>query len=445
MLNLNILKKEDLLKKYFPIFFTIVCTLMFFGQFFINLAYFLIFFLSIFFLNFKKLKLEIFDFLLVIFFFYICLSFIKHNNLTYLSSSILFIKFIFIFILFKQFENYLDQGHIIKSYFVILIPTIFLILDALLQRFTGYDVFKNPITMNRLSGPYGEELILGFLILYLCSVSTIFLYYICSKNFLLKVISLILISLLIISIFISGERINFLTALTLFLLYSIISKKFDITFCVLISLSVCIYLAPKIDLADRYNVLFEKISFKKKNINSEDFKKKLFKNDLKKSSKYIKSENEIYFFNTVHGAHILTAYEIWKKNKYFGSGIKSFRDKCLNQKIKSLRSEWRCSTHPHNLHLEILSETGLIGYILFFTFFLFFIFKIFLLLIKKRKYLNTLEYNLLLFLTILVLITFFPFKSSGRFFSSFFGGIVWFNMFCCNMYYIKLKRINYKT
>jgi O-antigen ligase len=76
-----------------------------------------------------------------------------------------------------------------------------------------------------------------------------------------------------------------------------------------------------------------------------------------------------------------------------------------------------CSTHPHHLYLEILSESGILGFlILFFTFSNFFT-----LLVKKIKKLKSnkvyIKYKGLLYGNILILfIYFWPIKTSGRFF-----------------------------
>ena len=64
------------------------------------------------------------------------------------------------------------------------------------------------------------------------------------------------------------------------------------------------------------------------------------------------------------GAHYLTSIEIFKDSKLFGSGIKTFRNVCNNEKyadINSVNSNNRCSSHPHNIYFEILAETGLVG------------------------------------------------------------------------------------
>ena len=84
-----------------------------------------------------------------------------------------------------------------------------------------------------------------------------------------------------------------------------------------------------------------------------------------------KKENVSIFKNfqdTQWGAHYLTALEISKKNLILGSGLGTFRYICSDkayENIKSKFSEARCSTHPHNIYLEILSEAGILIFLLF--------------------------------------------------------------------------------
>ena len=60
--------------------------------------------------------------------------------------------------------------------------------------------------------------------------------------------------------------------------------------------------------------------------------------------------------------------KIFQNNPIFGSGVKSFRYQCSKFEVKSKSNDQRCSTHTHNLFLEIISETGIIGILIFITF-----------------------------------------------------------------------------
>ena len=57
---------------------------------------------------------------------------------------------------------------------------------------------------------------------------------------------------------------------------------------------------------------------------------------------------------------------IFKNNIFFGTAYKSFRNECGNERYNEDYSKLTdgleyigCSTHPHNIYLEILSEQGL--------------------------------------------------------------------------------------
>jgi hypothetical protein len=124
------------------------------------------------------------------------------------------------------------------------------------------------------------------------------------------------------------------------------------------------------------------------------------------------------FLDNQYGAHYLTAYSIFLDNPIIGTGIKSFRVKCKDyDKINSISANSRCTTHPHNLHLEILSEFGLIGYLLFILIILSFL---------KTFYLNIKNFEIIyVFAFSLVICIIFPFRPSGSFFSTISSMFFW--------------------
>ena len=66
-------------------------------------------------------------------------------------------------------------------------------------------------------------------------------------------------------------------------------------------------------------------------------------------------------------------------NKYIGGGIKNFRYYCHVRPNIEKNSKFVCNMHPHNYYLEILTETGLVGFFIdinyFYLNFIYYIFK----------------------------------------------------------------------
>ena len=77
---------------------------------------------------------------------------------------------------------------------------------------------------------------------------------------------------------------------------------------------------------------------------------------------------EYFVFSKVHTGYYIAAYKMFLDNKLLGVGVKNFRNFCDDEKYKS---KFSCSTHPHNTYLQILAETGAIGF-LFLVFILFY-------------------------------------------------------------------------
>ena len=102
-------------------------------------------------------------------------------------------------------------------------------------------------------------------------------------------------------------------------------------------------------------------------------------------------------------------------NKYIGGGIKNFRYYChVNPKSKN--TDFKCNMHPHNYFLEILTETGLIGFFLTLTIFSTVIYLTF---IKKYFLKSSLNNNKIIVPFIfLFLVEIFPLKSTGSFFTT---------------------------
>ena len=102
-------------------------------------------------------------------------------------------------------------------------------------------------------------------------------------------------------------------------------------------------------------------------------------------------------------------------NKYIGGGIKNFRYYCHHRPNIDKKSNFVCNMHPHNYYLEILTETGIVGFfiiiVMISTILISFIKKYFL---APQKDINIeiIPFMFLFFIEI------FPIKSTGSFFTT---------------------------
>lgn len=69
------------------------------------------------------------------------------------------------------------------------------------------------------------------------------------------------------------------------------------------------------------------------------------------------------FWNTTYGQLYMAVYRLWQEYPLFGIGVKQFREACPT--IMDKFNIVYCDIHPHNLYLEWLVSTGIIGFALF--------------------------------------------------------------------------------
>jgi O-antigen ligase len=139
-------------------------------------------------------------------------------------------------------------------------------------------------------------------------------------------------------------------------------------------------------------------------------------------SKYIK--------NSQYGAHRNVAIKIFKENLIFGVGVKNFRYESGKKKYENKDYKWtdlRQSTHPHQIHHEFLSETGIFGYLCFLIFILS---TIYLSLKNYLKFKNLYQLSAIIFIITSLL----PLLPSGSFLSTYTSGIFWINFAIMNAY-----------
>lgn len=271
---------------------------------------------------------------------------------------------------------------------------IFVSLDLILQLISGSDIFGNPKTPYKLSGPFGNEQIAGS---YLQRFG-IFLFFLIpsfvdfkNKNNLIIILSGFFI-LVFFSILIAGNRMPIILFLLMFFtlfLYEKKLRKFSLLFIVSSTVLFLIVLKYSPQIQD-YSQNFIRIASKILIFLSEVF---IQGKEPNITNSYIK---EFY-----------SGYAAWKENFLIGGGINSFYLNC-NKTLDF------CASHPHNYYLEILSELGIIGFIL-----LIIIFNYIFMTIGLKNYLSLdFNSNLIYPFALLFFAEVFPFKTSGSFFTT---------------------------
>ena len=84
-----------------------------------------------------------------------------------------------------------------------------------------------------------------------------------------------------------------------------------------------------------------------------------------------------FMLNSTYGSHYNTAINVFKNNIFFGVGIKNYRQESIKKIYTDQNKNFKfqiMGTHPHQIHFEILSETGIFGYLSFLAFIIYSLF-----------------------------------------------------------------------
>ena len=392
------------------------------GSLLLNVSILLIIFLSFFYLKidgtkifFKKHKYFIF-FILSVFVINIISSETKLYSLAKLSAYLRFLllPISYIFLISQLSDR--DLKKISKFHFVVII---FVILDSLIQLIFGKDIFGFEYfePYKRITGPFGDEMIVGFYLLNFGILAIAFLNYF---NLIKKKTNFILLLILSIFILLSGERSAFLSFFIFLFFTFFISKNKKLIFFTSVGILIAsIILVSNITfLSKKYPI--EKMIESRIFLNSENLTLSLDTNE-NLSSTSIEEKNINYRVPLYKWyGHFERSIEIIKKNTFFGSGFRNYRIICFEYQKKYFNSEniSKCSTHPHNFHLEILSDSGVIGYFLFITFSFYIVLKFF-----NSKFRDNLGITMIF---CLILSFIFPLKTTGSIFTTNYAFVFWY-------------------
>jgi hypothetical protein len=349
--------------------------------------------------NFYWLKNKYF-YLLILIWFSLIINFIfSKNQELALFRSFGFIKYIiYIFAI-----NYLLNKD--KNHQILFIFLSFLVLLTTFDIYFEYINKKNILGFQssdptRIASFLRKELKIAHFLLGICLISIGYYFDRFNKSYKLIILGYALLLLVLISIFLTGERANSIKSFICIFSFILLVKnnlKFKaILLIIVMILPILIYFSSE-RIKGRFDIYLPKKH------GNENFLKT--------------------FKESHHAAHYYTAFEIFKSYPFFGIGNKNFREECSNEKYNNksyTRINERCSTHPHQIYLELISEHGIIGSIIILFVIFYSVFKSFINFNKKQ---NPIQLGAILFVTS----TFIPLIPSGSFFTSFDATIFWFN------------------
>jgi O-antigen ligase len=484
---MNYIKKNNFVLYFFFIFPFLFVSGPFLPDLFICLVS--IFFLIFFSKNIKKFFYKSYYlYFLFLFYFYINFtSLIGYNSNYSLQSSIPYIRFILFSLIFSYLLikiNYLRRLVV----FSFLITYVLLLTDSFVQLTIGKNIIGYSLVGNRISSLFGDWLVMGSFVARTLPIvlGITFLEEIKYKN-ILQICILIVSGILIIM---SSERlafVYFIITLCTFIFFKINKKNiFAIILLIILIFSSIFYLRPAAydrlfvhtfnQLKSAEHVFFFSYRHQLHYITAlNQFKdSKIFGHGVKSfrlicdNPKYapidkIINDNKInspingYLFiiinhetDPVNGKSNDVKYLIIKNQKIqptsvddtdityklriYGELIKIYVSTGeFVEKNRPLVSMYEfangCNTHPHNVHLQFLAETGIVGYLFLIIAFFFIIYQLFLIIKKKFLFIYISKKEYCIFYCLLGLfLSLFPLFPSGNFFNNWLTAIFYFNV-----------------
>jgi len=435
-----------------------------------------------------------------LFYFYIILnSFFSNYSANIFFSNIFYIRYVFFIFAVVNLLSINKKLNLLFYKFLLL--TIFLVvLDGFIQFFFKSNILGyQQVRADRISGLFGDKLILGSYLSRIFPLMVgLFFYNLELLKLKYKVISSILIILSFILIAISGDRSPFIvSSIFLFIIFILISAKkiFKILgFLVFLVLTTLIFFKFPILLERHYNQTVQHVNFKLKNDNlfsglryySETYQtafkafydKKIFGHGARsfryfcsdKKYETTREDKEQLFllvlatdqnqeiildtFNLSEGKEVkkgellfsyflegkLRNYYAEKSFKVISFTVKSSDIGKIIDENKIINISYLingCTTHPHNFYLQILSETGIVGFFFIFGLFLYCIMKIWRNFYFRAFHRKVMLTNFQICLLMGFILTLLPIIPNGNFFNNWLSMI---NFLPVGFYISSLKR-----
>lgn len=327
---------------------------------------------------FLKLNEKWMIFFIILWIWFLIISFFAYNFSKSISDALIYIRFIFFicfsYILLKDLDEKLIKI-ILK---LIYICCVFISLDCLYQFYNysnefgfGEDFFGiKPVGLyGRLSGPfdnlvpgsYISRFIFFILILFLLEKNR-------KKNNFSLIFFYLIMTLMVSIIYLSGERMAVATTILGLIICILFCQKLRKIILTLIALS-SVFILINYNIHPHYKnyKIIESLPKHEgltiqREINCD--KNKICIKEFNSQPKFLSVLKN--FDQSAYGQIYLSALHMWSDNRFTGIGLNNFTTVCNEENIyRKYNKNFGCTTHPHNIYIQILVETGLIGLIIF--------------------------------------------------------------------------------
>ena len=319
--------------------------------------------------------------------------FVAEDMMLSFESSLFYFR-IGVFSCFVWYLIDQDKRAFVYFYYALILCFLALVIDGYIQYFTGINLSGFKISGIRISSFFGDELIMGSYLSRLFPL--LFALFLIKKKQKYEIYFIGLLFILVdVLIFLSGERsaFFFLNLSTVFII--ILIKEYQkfrlITFIIAI---ICVLILS---------------------LYSQNLSQRMFKIPAQNMG-LIESSNETVIFSGSHDSLIRTAYKMFRGQPIFGHGPNMFRVICKDEKYAT--GSTPCMTHPHNFYVQLLAETGIIGFLFLFSALNYVIYSALIqfksIIFKQKRPLT--DYQVCLLAGILI--SLWPFSPNGNFFNN---------------------------
>lgn len=315
------------------------------------------------FLNYLK-KNRVYIYPILIFNTYLIFNtfFVSENYMQSIGRLLVFNIFTIFIIFFKFFLNIYSQELNLKKLSLIFLLIIFLLIfDTYFQFFFRTDLLGYEIITFRLTGPFGDEQIVGAFLYKFMFFSIFFIL----KNKYLEKFLLLFLALFLSIIILSGERVAAIYGI--FFIFIFILFNFKVINSpkqlVLLSILISIVFFQSFKVIYKSQILNYMSYDEVNNPINYNAPNRIDEITFTIINRYTRNlYADLNFNNSSYFKLFKSGIGVWEANKLFGVGLKNYRLKCIDLQFQK---KYECSSHPHNLFIELISELGLVGLIIF--------------------------------------------------------------------------------